>query len=177
MILAIWILVPLLSCSAGGRLIGRRKGENLESVFHPHPQAWERKYQIEGGVARRNIFCWPECFLRGECSYLDYFELSKEKLHREAVYSWPKSIKTELSCSFEGMAAWDVLWLILETRSNVNLVDKIQHKLKNLKKKILGVWLGPWIFIIVSFVSVLLKMLTTKRNWEIYLHFDLHWML
>lgn len=42
--------------------------------------------------------------LRGEISYLDYFKCAKEKLYKEAVFSGPKSIMTELSCSFEEMA-------------------------------------------------------------------------
>lgn len=39
--------------------------------------------------------------LRGKTGYLDYFELSKEKLHKEAV----KLIKTKLSGFFEEMTA------------------------------------------------------------------------
>lgn len=35
----------------------------------------------------------------------------------------------------------------------------------------------PIIFVIVSFVTVQLKMLKTKRKWEIYLHLDLYYTL
>lgn len=50
--------------------------------------------------------------LRGKTGYLDYFELSKEKLHREAV----KLIKTELAAFFEGMTAKGCTMANFETK-------------------------------------------------------------
>lgn len=61
----------------------------------------------------------------------------------------------------------------METRSNVKLisVNKIQYK--EFEKNTWSVT-KLLVFVIISSVIVFFKMFTTKRKWEIYLHFDKH---
>lgn len=79
-------------------------------------------------------------FLRREISYLDYFKLFKERLYKEAVYSGPKSIMTELSCSFEGMAM-NVRWLTLENKIQCQQSELRQNsgQIKETERKKCGV--------------------------------------
>lgn len=82
--------MPRLSCSIKGRFLGRRKGENffcLEFAFFNHTLRPEKgntkgKEELPGEIFSADL----TVSLRGEAGYLDYFELSKEKLHKEAVY-------------------------------------------------------------------------------------------
>lgn len=115
---------PHLSRSTKRSLIRTHKSGNFfgSGVCFSLISTEERKHQAEGGAARRNTVFSADWIvsLKAEISYLDYFKLSKEKLYKEAVHLWPKSITIELSCSSEGRQRWDVLWLILETRSHVN---------------------------------------------------------
>lgn len=53
-------------------------------------------------------------------------------------------------------------------------LEKIQYKLKNLEKKILGSVTKLLIFVTASFVTVWLEMLTNEKEAGEYLHFDLY---
>lgn len=78
--------MPLLPCSSRRKEGGRSKCETfllLEYVFYTHHRPekgnTKRKEELPGEIAA-DLTASP----RGEIRYLDYFKLSKEKLHEEA---------------------------------------------------------------------------------------------